>query len=235
MGFVHLCGERPKTILRSFLRFPRLDASGQDLRRDQNVVLNRHAGVGFSSRKQAGHDHNRGLQPFRAVNGHDLNGRGGWLSDGLWALITKVANRHHPPVHFRCVMPGILANGLDDGEPCLSELALSVFWVGDKQVGFIENEVKHIVHRPPTDALLKPLQEVLHTFGRGVLNEMWKGRLTVFERNEDLVDVLFCHTDNGRAGEFNRSLPHGRAGHQTQHRHERLDDRLHQQQALPVG
>ena len=132
-------------------------------------------------------------------------------------------------------MTGILANGLDDGEPCLSKLALSVFWVGDKQVGFIENEVKHIVHRPPTDALLKPLQEVPHTFSRGVLNEMRKGRLTVFERNEDLVDMLFRHTDNGRAGEFNRSLPHGRAGHQTQHRHERLDDRLHQQQALPVG
>ena len=212
-----------------------MDSSGQHLRGDEDVVLNRHAGVGFSGGEQAGHDHHGRLEPLRTVNGHDLNGRSVGLRDGLRPLSAQFTNLNHAPIDGGGIVAGFVANGLHDGGPSFGKLALSIVRVGHQEVGVVKHGVKHVVDRSPPHQLMQASQQRPNRFGGRMIHEVRKHLASLFQRNEGVVNLLLRHAHHGGPSQLNRCFAHGGARHQRQQGHQRLNNRLHQQQTLSVG
>ena len=197
MRLVHLGRESPQAVLRTVFGPPGLNASGQHLWGDENVVLNGHAGIGLAGCKQPrNHDH-RGLQPFRAVNRHDLNGCRIGLRDGLGPLTPQSTNLDHAAVHGGCIVTRVVADGLDNGHPGLGKLTLGVIWIGHEQVGVVEHGVKHVVQSAPAHELVKVGQERPNSFRWRMFNQMWQHFRALLERDHGLMHLPFGETDDG--------------------------------------
>ena len=132
-------------------------------------------------------------------------------------------------------MTGVVSDGLDDGDPRLSKLSLSVVGVSHQQIRAVEDGVEHIVQGAPAHQLVDVHQERAYGLGGCMLDQMWQNIATFLKRSHGIVDLPLRHADHSGASEFHARFSHARPGHEGQNGHERLHHGLHGEQALSVG
>ena len=91
----------------------------------------------------------------------------------------------------------VVADGLDQGDPCLGKLTLGVVRIGHEQIGVVQHGVKHVVQGAPTHELVKVSQERPNGFGWCMFDQMGQHFRAVLKRDHGLVYLPFGEPDDG--------------------------------------